>query len=79
MTAELIAHDREDLVRDGGFFPRAKPPDERVGYDRRRHVEVDRFKDRPPTFARVGHEGRDVIEAGETLDPCRTDLFKLAR
>src|SRR5262245_37799819 len=69
MTAEFVAHCREQLVLEIGFPTRAKTLVERGCENRRRHSLINRRLDCPPSFARVGDASRESGES-RVFDQC---------
>src|SRR4029077_5683397 len=64
VSAELLAQCREQPFRKRIGAARPEPGEERCGQDRDRHVLLDRFIERPASFARILHIARDVAELG---------------
>src|SRR4029077_13679367 len=64
MPAELVAHGREQLVREIRLAPGAEPLVEGRRQHMGRHAFVDRGLDGPPAFAGVGHPAREFRQAG---------------
>src|SRR2546425_8771361 len=62
VTAELIAHGREQLVGEVRFAARGEALVQRGGEDGGRHRLVDGRPDRPPPLAGIGHAPLETLE-----------------
>src|SRR5689334_14977682 len=62
MTAELVAHRREDAVREVRCASRRETLGEGDAQHRSRYALVDRSRERPAPLARIGDTPREASE-----------------
>ena len=60
MATELISHRRKHPIPIASLITRAQAGDQRMRDDGSGYIEIDRFCDRPPSFARVRDKGGNV-------------------
>src|SRR5579883_3574420 len=64
MPAKLVAHGREQLVREVRLAARSEPLVERRREHMSRHALVDGGLDRPPPLTGIGHPSAELRQGG---------------